>query len=101
MDQALEVLNAVENVSAMEASNIHPFISMFLNKWYKQPASWSIQKNHIFSFSSKIKNVIMTTKISDIVAVTSTQSIKKMTRMYRTVSESWMYCGLSLLSSQN
>ena len=73
MDQALEVLNAVENVSAIEASNIHLDIFVFLSKWYKQPVSGSIQKKHIFSFSSEtIKNVIMTTKISDNAAVTST-----------------------------
>ena len=44
MDQALEVLNAMENVSAIEASNIHLDIFVFLSKWYKQPVSGSIQK---------------------------------------------------------
>ena len=44
MDQALEVLNAMENVSAIEASNIHLDIFVFLSKWYKQPMSGSIQK---------------------------------------------------------
>ena len=39
MDQALEVLNTVENVSTIKASNIHLGFSTFLNWWYKQPTS--------------------------------------------------------------
>ena len=78
MEQAIEVLNAVENVTAIEAEHIHVDYASLFDRWYKQPASGSIQKNHIFSFcSDTIKNVILTSKSSHIAAVTSTQSIKK------------------------
>ena len=78
MEQAIEVLNAAENVTAIEAGHIHVDYASLFDRWYKQPASGSIQKNHIFSFcSDTIKNVILTSKSSHIAAVTSTQSIKK------------------------
>ena len=78
MAQAIEVLNAAENVTAIEAGHIHVDYASLFNRWYKQPASGSNQKNHIFSFcSDTIKNVFLTSKSSHIAAVTSTQSIKK------------------------
>ena len=78
MEQAIEVLNTAENVTAIEAGHIHIDYASLFDRWYKQPASGSIQKNHIFSFcSDTIKNVILTSKSSHIAAVTSTQSIKK------------------------
>ena len=78
LKQALEVLDAVENVMPIDASNIHIDYGSLLEKWYKQPVAGTIQKNHIFSFEKQtIKNCIMTTKRSYNAAVTSTQSIKR------------------------
>ena len=86
MEQAIEVLNAAENITTIEAEHIHVDYASLFGWWDKQPASGLIQKNHIFSFCSEtIKNVILTSKSSHIAAVTSTQSIKKLIRMYRIV----------------
>ena len=76
--QALEILGVVENVLPIDASNIHIDYASLFDKWYKQPASGTIHKNHIFSFNeATINNCIMTTKQSHNSDVTSTQSIKK------------------------
>ena len=77
LKQAIDVLNAVENVTAIEAGHMHIDYTSLFDWWYKQPAS-------IFSFcSDTIKNVILTTKSSHIAAVTLTQSIKKLIRKYQ------------------
>ena len=74
----MEILRVVENVLPIDASNIHIDYTLLFDKWYKQPASGTIQKNHIFSFDeATINNCIMTTKQSHNSDVTSTQSIKK------------------------
>ena len=76
--QALEILGTVDNVLPIDASNVHIDYATFFEKWYKQPASGTIQKNHIFTFdSTNIHDCIMTTKWSFNADVTSTQSIKK------------------------
>ena len=75
---ALDILGTVDNVTTIDASNIHIDYATIFNRWYKQPVSGSIQKNHLFSFSKDtIKDCVMTTKRSFNAAVTSTQSIKK------------------------
>lgn len=75
---ALEILGTVDNVMTIDASNIHIDYTALFDRWYKQPVSGTIQKNHLFSFSEDtIKDCVMTTKRSFNAAVTSTQSIKK------------------------
>lgn len=77
-EQALQVLDAVENIMPIDASNIHIDYASLLEKWYKQPVARTIQENHIFFFDKQtISNCIMTTKRSHNAAVTSTQSIKR------------------------
>jgi len=77
-NQALAILGAVENVLPIDASNIHIDYTSLFEKWYKQPASGTIQKNHIFTFDkATIKNCLLTTKQSYNSDVTTTQSIKK------------------------
>ena len=77
--QALEVLNSVDDVTAIDAScNYHHDYDKTFKAFYKQPVSGTIQKNHIFSFKKdNMNNVIMFTKRSANAKVTSSQSLKK------------------------
>lgn len=80
-NQALHILASVENVETIDASNIHIDYTSLFDHWYKQPASGTIQKNHIFTFDkATIKNCVMTTKHSHNSEITSTQSIKKVNK---------------------
>ena len=90
--QALAVLSEAENVHPIDASNIHIDYTSLFERWYKQPTSGTIQKNHIFTFQKDtIKDCIMTTKRSYNAAVTSTQSIKSSDKKYeRMNSSSWL-----------
>ena len=76
--QALKILGTFENILPIDALNVHIDYATFFEKWYKQPASGTIQKNHIFTFdNATIDNCVMTTKQSYNADVSSTQSIKK------------------------
>ena len=49
--QALDVLNSVEDVIAIDASeNFHHNYNKSLSDFYKQPVPGTISKNHIFTF---------------------------------------------------
>ena len=76
--QALESLAINDDVTIIDASNLHYDYAKFLNTVYKQPVIGTIKKNHCFTFTSEtIDNVTMHTKQSDNVLVTSSQPLKK------------------------
>ena len=57
--QALEILGTVENVLPIDASNVHIDYATFFEKWYKQPASGMIQKNHIFPLIMQLLKIVL------------------------------------------
>ena len=99
-NDALEILCTVDNVTTIDASNIHIDYATIFNQWYKQHVSGSIQKNHLFSFSiDTIKDCVMITKSYFNTAVTSTQSIKKVDKMFlityqnlTSCMHNWSFC---------
>ena len=64
MEQTFDVLNACENVHAIDASGLFYDWDSLYDGFYKKPESGSVNKNHIFSFtiSNIDKRCIMTSK---------------------------------------
>ena len=81
-EQSLDILNSMDQVNAIDASELHFDYNELLSKFYRQPVSGSINKNHIFQFCrDSLHNSLLTTKRSDNVVISSTQPLRYDPRM--------------------
>lgn len=75
--QTLEVLGSADNVTVVDASDIHYDVEATMNKFYTNLASGSIVNNHIFKFNNKRRTKMeLKSKTSNADATTQIQSIR-------------------------